>query len=179
MVVSSGACLAGAVMARHLRAMVPSLIMFVSMFDTGLWHQIPPAVWSGLLLVASFVVGSELCAIRDRNPIARTPHETTPRSPDDRQKRPRLLVMIPTYVMMAWLVLVHSHGESNIHTVTGHAHHAGPGLAPVLTIAWLLAIISTIQAIASTRRHQFWSAVESVAMAAMLASMLIPFLGAR
>lgn len=177
MVASSGACLAGAVTARNLRAIVPSLIMFVSMFDTVLWHQIPPAVWSGLLLVASFVIISELRAVRITNPIAKTHPEATPHSPDARQERRRLLVMIPTYVTMAWLVLVHSHGDSNIHTATGHAHHAGPGLAPILTVAWLLATISTIQAIASARQHQFWSAVESAAMAAMLASMLIPFLG--
>lgn len=179
MVVSSGACLAGAVMARHLRTIIPSLIMFASMFDTALWHQIPPAVWSGLLLIAAFAIGLELRALRVGKPSEEAHHGQAPHAPDSRQKRLRLVVMIPTYVTMAWMVLVHSHGDSSIHAVAGHAHHAGPGLAPILATAWLLGIISIIQAVATARRRHFGPAVESAAMATMLVSMLVPFLGAR
>ncbi len=87
--------------------------------------------------------------------------------------------MVPTYVTMAWMVLVHSHGGSEMPATTVHTHHAGGGPAPALAIAWLLTVILTIQAITSTRRREFWLALESVAMAAMLVSMLIPFLGVQ
>lgn len=154
MVASGILCLTGALTSKGRPAIVAAAVMVLAMVDLAYTALVPPAVWSGALLLAGlclavFLRSSSRVPSPRRSPaLVMSGADGPPRCEDEHGVRsviapdrcasqtnshsgPTAAVLSAiTYPVMAWQVLNHGaymsgSAHAGVHAVGGHGHHGG------------------------------------------------------
>lgn len=197
MVASGVLCLTGAVASKSRQAIVAAAVMVLAMVDLAYLALVPPAIWSGALLIAGLVLAVFLRSSAQipsprRSPVAVASGPGGPAkaevevgagvrpsaSPDrcdsavGSHPGPTAAILSAiTYPVMAWQVLNHgAHMSGSMHA-GGHGHHAGDMslISTFLTVAVVvLAVCLVVCAVHDITRRRPLISLDCWGMAAMI-----------